>query len=291
LFSQLYYQIRDREYFLYHFEDLSDEGRKKYMGHYELMGLYRQLNKKGNPELFTEKSKTYEMFKPFYKRDVLKADNNTQREEIIEFILDHNPCVLKPLKDYGGKGIHLINVNDRKDAESIYESYSSLLPFLLEEKIEQDPEMAIFHPQSINTIRYNTFFYDDKLIRLQAVFRIGQGGSFVDNASSGGIYAVVDTETGIIKSAARSYKGECYLIHPTTGEQIIGRHIPRWDELNQLLEEIVRIVPEQKQVGWDFALSTQGWIMVEGNAWPDMQSFDCENGMRNELLEIYSECL
>ncbi len=287
LFSHLYYQICNMEYFLFRFEDLSDAGRKKYMGFHELMSLYRQLNSKGNPEIFDNKGKTYEKFKTYYKRDILIVEKQTPKDAFVNFLLAHKPCLLKPLNKYGGKGIFWIKASNKKEAESFYETYSPDLPFLLEEKIEQDSDMAAFHPQSINTIRYNTFFNDNRLFRLQAVFRIGTGDSIVDNATSGGIYALVDIETGIIKSAARSDKGEYYLIHPTTGEQIIGRRIPRWEELNCLIEEIVRIVPEQKQVGWDFALSKNGWVMVEGNTRPAIQSFDCDHPMKDELTKIY----
>lgn len=286
LFSHLYYQIRNMEYFLYRFEDLSDAGRKKYMGHHELMSIYRHLNSNGNPDLFNNKGKTYERFKTYYKRDVLIVENQTSKEDFVAFLLAHKPCLLKPLNEYGGKGILWIEASSKTEAETIYESYSPYLPFLLEERIEQDPEMAAFHPQSINTIRYNTFFNNNVLTRLQAVLRIGTGGSIVDNASSGGIFALVDTKTGVIKSSARSYKGECYLFHPTTGEQIIGRRIPHWEELNRLIEELVRIVPEQKQVGWDFALSKNGWIMVEGNTRPEIQSFDFDHPMKGDLTRI-----
>jgi D-alanine-D-alanine ligase-like ATP-grasp enzyme len=94
-------------------------------------------------------------------------------------------------------------------------------------------------------------------------------------------------ETGIIDSPATSQKQEKYFSHPDTGVKILGQSIPRWKELMQLVEELVRVVPEQKQVGWDFALTNQGWIVVEGNDRPGIQRLVPNRGLRTVMQCMY----
>ena len=289
LFSRLYYQTINKDFFLFAFEDKSDYGRKKYVGWLEQKEIFRKLAPFGRIDIIDSKDKVYDFFKDYYHRDVLLIQNTSQREEFLRFVIQHKPCVLKPLDQFGGKGIKWIDVPNEVAAEKVYEECSQSIPFLLEERIIQDNEMAKFHPQSVNTIRYNTFFHENQLTRLQAIIRMGKGDSYVDNASSGGIYAPIDIESGIICGPARSFSNEMYLFHPTTGEQIVGSRIPKWDELNYLLEKIVRVIPQQKQVGWDFALSTKGWVLVETNSHPAIQSFDLDHGMREQIADAFGQ--
>ncbi len=291
LFSRLYYQMIYRQYFLHSFEDLNDNGRQKFMGVTELNMLRKKLASSGRTEVFKNKLKTYEVFGAFFKRDVLVISNASQKDEFVSFVNKHSPCILKPLDKYGGHGILKLEANKEQTPDVLFKKNESRLPFLLEELIIQDPDMAKFHPESINTIRYSTLYNEGKLTKIQAVLRMGTGTSFLDNASSGGIFALVDIATGIIKKPGKSWLGGEFLFHPDSGAQIIGSRIPHWAELNELLEEIVRVLPEHKHVGWDFALSTNGWVLVEGNTLPGLQDYAYDHGMRDELLSIFSSAV
>ena len=33
-----------------------------------------------------------------------------------------------------------------------------------------------------------------------------------------------------------------------------------------MVSELVKVLPDQKYVGWDLEYSTQGWVLVEGNS-------------------------
>ena len=285
LYARYYYAISEKEWFLYGFDTKSEVDRRKYVCAHEMFTYYYSLNAKGRPEIFTNKVKTYDCFKKYYRRELIAIDTIDQEEAFYSFLKKHPLCFLKPVADFGGKGSHKIEISDSFTNEQAWSSCNGHMPFIVEELITQAQEMSEFYPLSVNTIRYNTFFHDNKLTRMQAVFRIGRGGSVVDNATAGGIYALVNTETGKILGPARSFKGELFDRHPDTGTLINGNSIPRWKELNSLLEEVVRVVPQQKQVGWDFALSPDGWVMVEGNIRPALQSFDLNHGLRDLVTE------
>ena len=290
LYSRAYYAVSGEEYYLFGLDQSKNEEKRDFVGWHELDYYYSVLNRSGAPEIFEYKEKTYAVFQKYYKRELILFVAGEQKESFLSFFDRHASGIIKPVNDFGGHGIQIVSVNDQSP-EEIWNRVSGQFPFILEELIVQAPEMNAFYPHAVNTIRYNTFFHEGKLTRLQAVFRIGRGGSVVDNATSGGIYALVDTETGRILGPARSDLCEYFECHPDTGAKFEGSLIPRWNELNALLEELVRVVPEQKQVGWDFALSEKGWVMVEGNTTPALQSFDLDHGLRPLLKGSFGKAV
>ncbi len=287
LYARAFYAIEYNEYFLYRFYQLKDAERRKYVGIYELGCYYKMLDQLGRPEIFNHKEKTYEVFRVFFGREQVCIRTHEEEQAFVSFVDRHPSCILKPTNWLGGHGIQIIRLSETMTPKDAWEKFRQCCPFVLEELIEQAQEMGTFYPDAVNTIRYNTFFYAGKLTRMQAVLRTGRGGSYVDNASSGGIYALVDTETGKILGPARSDLNELFERHPDTGVRFEGNYIPRWNELNDLLEKVVRVVPEQKQVGWDFALSKNGWVMVEGNTNPALQSFDFDHGLRELITDTF----
>ena len=45
-----------------------------------------------------------------------------------------------------------------------------------------------------------------------------------------------------------------------------GWRIPRWNELIETAENLFReCLPENKYIGFDFALTDNGWVLIEGN--------------------------
>ena len=291
LFSRAYYAINSKEYYLFGLNRSKGIEKNSYVGWRELDHYYSLLNKMGSPEIFDRKDRTYQVFKQYYRREQEIISGPQNKDTFQAFLERHEAAIIKPLDEYGGHGVEIIHCSDEQTLDKIWERICLHCPFLVEELIIQAPEMNVFYPDAVNTIRYNTFFHEGKLTRLQAAFRIGRGGSIVDNATSGGIYTLVDTDSGRILCPARSDFGEQFEVHPDTGVRFEGNQIPRWNELNGLLDRIVRVVPKQKLVGWDFALSKDGWVLVEGNTRPALQSFDLDHGLRQFLKDSFGNAI
>ena len=285
LYNRLVYQITPSEYFLYHFGDLNDHGKRAYIGDAERYQRMSKQNDKKTEEVFDNKYLTYQYLKPFFRRDVILLDNADRIDEFRAFASAHTEGIVKRLKGSLGKGVSRIDFSKTDDPELLLRELIKDGPAVLEEKIEQVPEMAAFHPASVNTVRYATFFDGDTVRGVLSFLRMGQGDSIVDNAGSGGILASVDVETGIVKTAGYTENGKRYLKHPETGAQIIGFNVPRWEELCGTAKEAALVMKDQPYIGWDFALTKDGWVIIEGNCRGQFVQQICDREGARELFE------
>jgi hypothetical protein len=91
-------------------------------------------------------------------------------------------------------------------------------------------------------------------------------GAVVDNAGSGGILAIVNIDSGKIETMGHDDFGNKYEKHPDSNITYIGWQVPKWKELVEMATEMhMTIMSEHKYIGWDFALTDNGWVVIEGN--------------------------
>jgi len=66
-----------------------------------------------------------------------------------------------------------------------------------------------------------------------------------------------------------------------------GWKVPRWNELISLVEEIHRNnMTSHLYIGWDFALTQQGWCLIEGN-WGQMINQYADKIGRKDIFVEY----
>ena len=73
-----------------------------------------------------------------------------------------------------------------------------------------------------------------------------------------------------------------------SGKQIIGTRIPKWEELNDVIEKIRPQNSSVHFVGWDMALSKDGWCIVEGNWCPAIIGVQACSGIGYRLALVRS---
>jgi hypothetical protein len=123
---------------------------------------------------------------------------------------------------------------------------------------------------------------------LKPVFRIGRKGKVVDNANSGGIVVVVDQKTGILKTNGVDMHGNFYEKHPDSNIVFKGYQIPKWTELLDLVEQIHRTeMPNYPYIGWDFALTDKGWVLIEGNWGQFLSEFADREGIKAKFDSMF----
>jgi hypothetical protein len=83
----------------------------------------------------------------------------------------------------------------------------------------------------------------------------------------------VDLETGIL-GLMTGDKGDTrfqwFADHPVTGVPVLGRTLPHWPEIRAVALAAHLACPDRLLVGWDIALTPDGAVLLEGNAYPDV---------------------
>lgn len=127
--------------------------------------------------------------------------------------------------------------------------------------------MARLHPDSVNTLRIFTVRIDSEIRVAAAALRMGNGGSYIDNYSAGGIVGSVDVHTGLVIAAGEDMYGKRYAYHPYTNEQIVGFKIPNWEAVIATVIEAAKEAPIA-YIGWDVAIRDIDCVIIEANYRP-----------------------
>ena len=272
------------EYFAFRFELLNTSGRQSFITDKIRWDYYDRMNSRENLELFNNKRKAYEIFREVYKRELIEISGDEDFDEFVSFFDKHNTIIVKPKNGSGGRGIFLLEKEKCPSARAAFEEIRAVGDAVVEEQIIQAPEMAALNTSSVNTVRVPTLKTEDGVVIFHPFLRCGCGDSVVDNASSGGILAEVDAKTGIVITKGANEAGDFFIKHPFSQKVIPGFQIPRWEEVVSLVNKLAYIVPSNNYIGWDLALTEQGWIVVEGNPRGQLLSqYASRYGIRSEL--------
>lgn len=240
-----------------------------------------------NPNILhitSNKYKTYEVYKKFFKREVALIDSSSYKG-FEKFIKKHPIFVKKTLNSAFGKGVELIDSTGQNKKELFDKLIYENKKFLVEEKIEQGKEMKVLNESSVNTLRIIPFIKDGKCIIHKPFMKIGQNGSFVDNGGAGGILVAIDANTGIAISDGVDEKLNRYEVHPNSKIKFQGFQVPKWDEVKKLALEVAKVHDGGRYIGFDFAYSTNGWVVVEANGRTQFlgQQMTLRKGMKKEM--------
>ena len=251
----------------------------------------KKMNTVKGCKVYANKGKTYEIFSDLYGRDLVTVKS---KEDYEDFIKKHHSFVYKDEVSCCGKGISLYDVNET-DSQVLWEKLKKNVPFLIEEPIEQGAEMAIFHPQSVNTVRILTVLTGNspenyKVIPCLPSLRLGRGGCFVDNVYAGGIACGVSLD-GTVTTDGVDELANTYKEHPDTHIAFKGYKLPKFEEVLKLIETAALRYTENRYVGWDVAYTKEGkWIIVEGNCFGRVIAQRCDKiGRKAEFEEIMSQ--
>ncbi len=174
----------------------------------------------------------------------------------------------KPIGGIGGYGTFMIAPDGIPGMTRAYRNLLST-DYIFEETVVQHQQLSHIYPCSVNTLRVDTVRDRDGVATpISALLRMGTGGSFVDNASSGGCFVGVHIDSGKLAPYAYSLPkngGARFRKHPDSGVVFDGLSIPSFDAVVELACSAARVVPD-RNVGWDIAVSKDGPVLIEGNS-------------------------
>lgn len=284
------YGATPQEYFLFGFRDLSEAKRSQFLtNEFKDKVMISKVGLEENWDLLENKIIFYENFKKYFHRDFCAIRDEKDFEDFLVFVKKHNNYIIKPIDGQCGAGIEVREINDFETAKKEFNYILSKGNYLAEELIVQDAIMAQWNKTSVNTIRLPAFVNNRGFHILKPFLRTGRDGKVIDNGNSGGIFAVIDEKSGKISTNGYDVKGNTYKIHPDSKKIFKDWQIPFWSDLLKLAEEVHRTIPHYPYVGWDFALSNKGWVLLEGNWGQFLSKFADKEGIKSKFVALFDK--
>lgn len=197
--------------------------------------------------------------------------------EVYERLAVPGRYIIKPARDTGeGSGISFLDGGaDRSAIDEMLRKYQDI-DYIVQKVVVQHPDLGVFNPTSLNTIRVVTMVFNGEAHILSAILRIGQAGSLVDNISKGGYQAVIRLADGTLEKLAYTHEGDTHrhVEQTASGIRFEGAAIPCWDEIRTTVKDLALKLPHLKLIGWDFGVDEQGRVVLI--------EFNCHFGQNQE---------
>lgn len=262
LWSAGVHQVGFQDYVDYDFAILNRDERATYMTHPVSNELSQRYDDPRYRGLFHDKIAFNHAFAPFLRREwmTITPDNGG---EFRDFVERHGTVVVKEPIGQAGSGVHRYRTDAVTDWTAFHDGLLERGELLAEELIAQHPDLAAYCPGTVNTTRVTTFFDGDRTHILAMAQKFGRG-AVSDQMSFGGFYSMLDDDGRAVGPGYDSH-GHVHEFHPDTGKRIADFTLPMLDEVKAFIDEVARVVPTVRYVGWDVVVTPTGPVLVEGN--------------------------
>ena len=114
LYCFLRYGAKPVDYWRFQFWRKSASECDKYLTSMRYSRIYKQLKKRTDGGPISSKTREYNRFKDFIKREWVAIDSHTPDDEVLAFIEKHQIVIAKPNNGEQGNGVMRIKVEDQK---------------------------------------------------------------------------------------------------------------------------------------------------------------------------------
>lgn len=192
------------------------------------------------------------------------------KEQAVSVLSGLGEVFVKPSVDSSsGRGCVLLDMQNGVDrisdmnAEAVLESLGE--NFVVQERLSCHESIANIYDKSVNTFRIITYRWKDQICHMPAIMRIGQGGSYLDNAHAGGMFIAIDDDGTLHDTAFTEFKKE-FKEHPDTHLKFAGYKIPLFPEVLKAAYRMHEAIPQIGCINWDFTLNKEGTpVLIEAN--------------------------
>ena len=248
------------DYFDFEFYTKSFSARKEFLTqrHRNLTRIV--CNNPSDQDLLYHKGETNKLFADFLHRDWLSMRSCTF-DEFKSFVEKHPRFFSKPFRGSFGIGAQIISVKPNDNLQNIFNELKSKNR-IIEEVVTQHESLQAFCPDTVNTIRVNSFLDVHNVVHILTTGgRFGRVGKVVDNFHGGGFSVIIDPQTGIITSDGINRVHERAQKHPDTGKIFKGFQYPCWKKLRATVTKMAKSIPHMRHIGWDIAINNAGEIV------------------------------
>lgn len=194
------------------------------------------------------------------------SENNIiNKEKTIKILRERGFVFCKPSTHaFGGHGCFIADFSDAKtDIEKAFLNLGN--EFIIQEIVCCDKSIKCIYPLSVNTFRITTYRWKRGFFTMPIAMRLGQNGSIVDNASSGGMFIGVKDD-GTLNKCAVTVDNQRFSEHPDTHFSFCGHKINNFDRVIDAAKKMHTMLPQLGVVGWDFTLNDKGEpLLIEAN--------------------------
>ncbi|MFT3946711.1 MAG: sugar-transfer associated ATP-grasp domain-containing protein [Agriterribacter sp.] len=287
--SSLKYNITPLEFFTLRFYEKTEKERADYVSARALRRYQSLMNPTDKKDILADKIKFLTHYKDFIGRKWSTLKILQENKALAQSFLDDEKgkIVLKNSRGRCGKQIKIVD-SKNITADDLLKLMESENYDLLEEFIVQHDDMMKIAPSALNTIRVLSQIHNGEVEIISLCLKLSIAG-YVDNLMSGNIIMPVDLETGCVYNTAVYYDitKEEVNVHPRTGINIVGFQVPYWRESIAFIKKVALVIPENKSVGWDIAITNNGVVLIEGNHdWAYACQLAQRKGFRKTILKF-----
>lgn len=282
------YNISILEYFQFRFFELDQREREKWAGTGFMYEYQLEMNPKNQRHILDDKRLFYKHYGAFFVHKVADLEDLKNKPNLAKEMLS-NPSGKLVFKLADGKCGRQLLIRDCTDfsRDSLIEFMEDSPYGLVEEFIEQHPDMNRLSPSAVNTVRIITQLNDRNEVDILGCRLRISIDSPVDNMAAGNIAAPINEATGTVAGPGVysdiTMPEQAY--HPVTKERIVGFQVPLWNETLQLAKNAALLHPQNRSIGWDIVITERGPGLIEGNHdWCKLVwQLPVKKGMKNVL--------
>lgn len=218
-------------------------------------------------------------------------------DSLLHLLEEKQVLALKQCQSSFGKGFYKLEACERNEDEIrvngalvSFREFAKLIEglhnYVCTEYVRQHSYSRDINPTSLNTLRFlcvrdyttNRFFVS------RCFHRFGSKGSVVDNLGGSGnaFLFLVDIERGVLKGngmmSSRGHEVYQEEMHYPDGKAYAGMTIPNFMEVKNKVLEISDSFPFLRYIGWDVAITEDGFKIIEANSLTSLGVLQREGG-------------
>lgn len=220
-------------------------------------------------------------------------EEGTTRENAIKALICYGKDVIVKPTVHSSHGAGIIKVKaDEMTEANLNNIFNQYYPdFTAQEVIKQHPNLAVYNPTSVNTIRISTYQdFDGNVKVLYASQRFGGKGKVYDNADDpkgdGGFCAI--GKDGVVNRTIHHYRN----MATSQLEESVSGITPQWDKVVKAVLYLHTRFPQFALIGWDMTVTEEGHpLVIEYNFAPGLGTGQLAHGpvfSETDLREIMS---
>lgn len=284
LYSICKYGALADDYISMSFYSMSHNQKKEYVTSGKKRLFYRGFYDEDGRTTLANKNLFSKRFHDFVKRDWIWTED-VSLEDIISFIDKHKKVVVKPASSTWGIGVKVI---DKSDSETIIEDVKQGKHYMVEEVLVNHPDIRKLNPSALHTLRVETCI-DNKgnFHLLNVLLMVGMKHTIVSNCHSGGVMCHIDMKTGKVDKEGYNPQGWWCAVHPQSNIRFVGFKVPLIEQLEEYIKKVSFVMPNARYVGWDIAITPDGFELIEGNFCPGQCTQVCDGIPKYQMLKSW----